>query len=394
MYALTDVEAQEHLAAGDRDEVEKRVVSAYRDLERRFDVMVCEGTDFAGSAPALDFDLNAALANGLGCPVLAVVVADSPDAAEAAVGVARESLESRGCELFGVVVNRVPRRRAWRRCASASGRPRATPPVYVLAEEPGLTRPTVGEVAAALGARLGRRVGRGASSREVAEVRVAAMSVEHFVADLRDGTLVIVPDDRGDILAASVAAAGAADLPAVAGIVLTGGYGLHPAMRRLAEGAPFPVLETDLRTDEAARGRRTPSRRRSPPQSDRKVATALSVFESAVDAFEVQERMALERPRRITPIMFEYELVERARSNRRHIVLPEGEDERVLRAADALLRRDVVDLTILGDRRRDARPRLRAGPRPGRRAAGRPALRRPTGSASPGSTTSCASTRE
>ena len=62
-------------AAGDRDEVEKRVVAAYRDLERGFDVMVCEGTDFAGSAPALDFDLNAALANGLGCPVLAVVVA-------------------------------------------------------------------------------------------------------------------------------------------------------------------------------------------------------------------------------------------------------------------------------------------------------------------------------
>jgi phosphate acetyltransferase len=46
--------------------------------------------------------------------------------------------------------------------------------------------------------------------------------------------------------------------------------------------------------------------------------------------------------------MFQYELLEQAKARRRHIVLPEGEDERVLRAADILLRRDVVDLTILG----------------------------------------------
>jgi phosphate acetyltransferase len=53
----------------------------------------------------------------------------------------------------------------------------------------------------------------------------------------------------------------------------------------------------------------------------------------------------------MTPIMFEYELIERAKAHPRRIVLPEGEDDRVLRAADILLRRRVVDLTILGDER-------------------------------------------
>jgi phosphate acetyltransferase len=47
-------------------------------------------------------------------------------------------------------------------------------------------------------------------------------------------------------------------------------------------------------------------------------------------------------------MMFEHQLVERARSDRKHIVLPEGEDDRILVAADRLLRRNVVDLTILG----------------------------------------------
>jgi phosphate acetyltransferase len=59
--------------------------------------------------------------------------------------------------------------------------------------------------------------------------------------------------------------------------------------------------------------------------------------------------MAIERPARMTPTMFEYDLVERAKADRRHVVLPEGDDERVLTAADILLRRGVVDLTILGN---------------------------------------------
>jgi phosphate acetyltransferase len=83
-------------------------------------------------------------------------------------------------------------------------------------------------------------------------------------------------------------------------------------------------------------------------EDGRKIATALGLFEAAVDKAELGRRLAVEQPERVTPIMFEYELIERAKSSRRHIVLPEGADERVLRAAEILLRRDVVDLTILG----------------------------------------------
>ena len=40
---------------------------------------------------------------------------------------------------------------------------------------------------------------------------------------------------------------------------------------------------------------------------------------------------------------------EQARSDRKHIVLPEGEDDRILKSAGRLLQRGVADLTILGD---------------------------------------------
>ena len=175
------------------------------------------------------------------------------------------------------------------------------------------------------------------------------MSVEHFLRDLTEGTLVIVPGDRPDILVASLASTVSGELPAVAGIVLTGGYELDPALRRLLEEAPFPVLEAPGETYAGGhRGQRRPAAagagRR--PQ-DRGGARRSSSH--GVDARELERQIALERPVRMTPTMFEYELVERARSDRRHIVLPEGDDERVLRAAEILLRRGVVDLTLLGD---------------------------------------------
>jgi phosphate acetyltransferase len=184
--------------------------------------------------------------------------------------------------------------------------------------------------------------------REVRDVRVAAMSVEHFIEDLTDGTFVIVPGDRPDILIACITSTLSSAFPGVSGIVLTGGYELNPAVRRLLEVAPFPVLEVQSPAYPTAAAVES-VRPAIAADDERKIATALGVFEAGVDTDELEERIALERPVRVTPKMFEYELVERAKSDKRHIVLPEGDDERVLRAADILLRRGVVDLTILGN---------------------------------------------
>lgn len=51
----------------------------------------------------------------------------------------------------------------------------------------------------------------------------------------------------------------------------------------------------------------------------------------------------------MSPVVFERQLIEQARANRRHVVLPEGEDDRILQAAHQLLKQGVAELTILGD---------------------------------------------
>jgi phosphate acetyltransferase len=345
MHALTAEEAHRMIAAGAHHELEQRVFDAYKLLERDYDVIVCEGTDFAGMLPALDFDLNATLANQLGAPVLVVLRGESVQGIASAVRVAKSSLARKNCTLFGVIVNRVPRDLlADMRTHSVTYDPGE--PMYVLTEDPALERPTLARIADELRAEV-LVAPDGSMQQEVREVRVAAMSVEHFLEDLVDGTLVIVPGDRGDIVLASLATSRFAGLPPVAGIMITGSYPAGPRIDALLREAPFAVLRTNERTypTAAAVHAVTPT---ITPRDEPKIATAIGVFEAGVDPRELAQRLAISRPRIRTPMMFEYELLERAKQQRRHIMLPEGEDERVLRAADILLRRDVVDLTILG----------------------------------------------
>jgi phosphate acetyltransferase len=346
MHGPTAEEVTALIAHGAHEEIEKQVLAAYRELESHCDFVVCEGTDFVGSTPALDFDLNANLANQLGCPVLVVIDGTASADVVEEVQLARELLQRKDCVLFGVIVNRVAAdavEEIEARLAPNTGQEW----VYVMPEHAELGYPSIGEIQTALGARSVLEV-EGMLDRDVREVRVAAMSVEHFIDDLADGTLVVVPADRSDIVVACLACSLSPSFPALSGLLLTGGYELSPSVRRLLENSPFPVLEVDERTHVAAAAISTvrPVLR---AENERKIATALGVFERSVDKLELQMRFMVERPTRMTPSMFEYELIERAKAARRHIVLPEGEDDRVLRAADILLRRRVVALTVLGD---------------------------------------------
>jgi phosphate acetyltransferase len=340
LHALDETEA----IALPYDEVRKRVVEAYKRLEAQCDFVLCEGSDFAGAAPALDFGRNADLANELDCPVLVVVRGASPPATAASVAAARSALAHKRCTVFGVVVNRVAPDLA--EAVAAAVAPAADGPVYVLPERTELARPTVADVAEHLDAAL-RGDRRGTMNRAVRDVRVGATSVEHFLEGLVDGTLVIVPPDRSDIVLASIASTLVPSVPAVSGLLLTGEVPVGETTERLLRDAPFPVLRVAQPTHLAA-GAVQEIRPHLRADDERAVATALGMFESAVDVAELEQRLAVERPRRRTPIMFEYELVERARSSPVRVVLAEGDDERVLLAAEILLRRRAVELTVLG----------------------------------------------
>jgi len=175
------------------------------------------------------------------------------------------------------------------------------------------------------------------------EKLVAAMEVPHFLDYVDDGCLIITPGDRSDIILASLLAAESGGYPRVAGLLLTGGMAPAPQLLRLLEGrdtskVPVFKVQDDTFTASLAVSQVRPTLL---PGDERKIAAALGLADTHIDANELRERLSLRHSRRITPLMFEYELVRRARSQRRHIVLPEGLDERILRAAEILSLRDV-----------------------------------------------------
>ena len=67
---------------------------------------------------------------------------------------------------------------------------------------------------------------------------------------------------------------------------------------------------------------------------------------------ELSEKLVTFEVDGITPRMFQYNLLKQARKERKHIVLPEGNDDRVLIAISRLQEMDVVDLTVIGSKKK------------------------------------------
>ncbi|TDB70841.1 phosphate acetyltransferase [Micromonospora sp. KC723] len=344
--ALTGVsyaEAAALAADGRREELISRIVERYRDLERRCPAVVVVGSDFAdggdGAGPR-ELAFNARLATEFGSVVVPVVdgFGQSAETVAATARGAYHDLVDLGATVLAVVANRVP---------GPMSLPELPVPAYAIPEVPAVSAPTVAEVATALGATL--LAGDDAAlGRDVLDYVVGAAHVPILLDHLTEGALVITPGDRADLLVAASAAHVAGQVP-LAGVVLTLGEPPDPRVMRLVEGlnTGFAVLSVpgdSYHTVEAS----SRIEGRPSPANPRKVEAALGAFEQNVDTVDLARRLRVSRSARVTPLMFEYDLIDRARATRRRLVLPEGTEERILRAAEILLRRGVAELTLLG----------------------------------------------
>jgi phosphate acetyltransferase len=350
MSGLTYAEVHELTAAGRTDELVSRVVERFRALQRDCDAVLCVGSDFTDVSTPTEFAMNLRLAENLGAAVLAVVSGrrKSADEVVASVRYARDTLASAGAAVVAVVANRVDPLEIEAAHAALQADDSDAPPAYLVPFDAILVEPSVAEVSAEIGARV--VVGTPDElDRDVRGVVVAAATLPTVLDHLVDGALVLTPGDRSEIVLGMLAAAMSATAPHISGLLLTTGLVPDPRMQRILDGlaphTPILAVDTDTFTTAQAVGR---VQGHLTARSARKITAALGALERHVDVEELAKRIELTRSRRVTPLMFEYDLVERARADRRHIVLPEGTDERVLRAAEIVLRRGVAAVTLLG----------------------------------------------
>ena len=334
----------------DPDAAMERIVERYHRVAATCDVVLVVGSDYTDVGAPAEFAVNARIAANIGSPVLLVLNGYGRDAEQlrTAAELATAELRANHGSLFAVIANRVDRDAP---DAVAKALRRADVPAYAIPEQPLLSAPSVAALIDACGARL-LSGDEALLTREVSGQVIAAMTLPHVLDHLFEGALVVTPGDRPEIVLGVLTAHVSANFPQMSGIVLTGGLELPAQVRKLLDGLaiPLPIAATPLDTY-AASTLMSNRRGRLDKDSPRKVATALALFAEHVDGDALLDRLEVARTQAVTPLMFEHQLIDTAVADRRHIVLPEGEDERILRAADILLRRRVADLTLLGDPR-------------------------------------------
>ncbi|MER6331813.1 phosphate acetyltransferase [Streptomyces sp. NPDC001034] len=329
------------------DELVSALVDRFHLLARDYDVVLVLGTDFAATQLPDELALNARLANEFGAPVLPVVGGrgQNAESVRAEVRNAYRAYQGLGCDVLAMIANRVAREdrdEIAERLAS-----RLPVPCYVLPDEPALSAPTIAQIAQVLDAKVLLGDDSGLARDALGFVFGGAM-LPNLLTALTPGCVVITPGDRADLVVGALAAH-SAGTPPIAGMLLTldevPSKEILTLAARLAPGTPvLSVRGNSFLTAErlfSLEGRMTAA-------TPRKAETALGLFERHVDTAQLASLISATSGDRVTPMMFEHKLLERARADRRRVVLPEGTEERVLHAAEVLMRRGVCDLTLLG----------------------------------------------
>lgn len=339
------------------------IVSAYRALREQCDAIVVVGSDYTDVAAPTELSTNARIAANLDSPVLLVVggrdMADQEvlgqssarDASELAkvveLGVAE--LHEEHASVLATLINRADAEALESIVAAVGAVVPEGSAVWAIPEEPMLVAPPVSEVMRAVDGHLVRG-SEELLSREVTQIVIAGMSMTNVLPRLLEGSVVVIAADRAETLLAVSIAHEAEGFPTLGAIVLNGDFDLSEDVERLLDGvgAVLPVIRTPHGTFETAQ-RVVHSRGLLTEESPVKFDTALALFHEHVDTQDLRERLRLHRGSVRTPAMFAYELFSRAAQADAHIVLPEGNDDRILRAASTLLARGVARLTLLGE---------------------------------------------
>ncbi|HCY87412.1 MAG TPA: phosphate acetyltransferase [Desulfobacteraceae bacterium] len=351
MYGITQAEADSLLSMGKKGEVLDRIIEKYNEAQQECEFILCEGTDFVSSTAGVEFDINATIIKNLSCPVLLVADAHEKPMEEVSMltSLTLESLESKGCNVIGTIINRVApsEKEAILEHFHATGR-FTNQLIYAVPEEEVLSKPTLSEVADALDAKV--LCGHKQLYRHARQFTVAAMQLRNLLSRIEHGTLVITPGDRADVIVACMATLSSASIENISGIILTGGLEPEKPIWDLIQGFSGMVPLLSVADDTFQTAVKVEKLRADiSPYDERKITRALALFEQHIDIDKLGNKVITTDSTIVTPKMFEYDLLCKARTFKKRIVLPEGTEDRILRAVETLLRREIVDITLLGN---------------------------------------------
>ena len=349
-YAFTRSELLDLLNDDKEDEVINSILNKYKKLEEKNDFVIVEGTDFSDHGAVIEMDLNVLIAKNLGIPVIIVSGGIDRSLEEFIQGfrLTYDSFTNKEVEVIAVIANKVQEKNV---DIIINGIGENLPKSLLINAIPvnsKLNNPTIHEISQALEAEV--LFGEEFLNSTTGEIKVGAMQLSHFLNHLTDEAVVITPSDRSDILLGTLQANISSRYPTVSGIILTGDMDLSPSVIELITGLEkiVPILKVKGGTFGIA-SKLGSIRSHIYAENKNKIKLSINTFEKYVDIETLSDKLITYKGTNIlTPRMFQYNLLKRAKQSRKHIVLPEGSDDRILTAASQLQKLDIVDLTILG----------------------------------------------
>ncbi len=345
-----DIDYVENMIASKRtDELINELIEKFKKLEESYDFVLCEGIRRAFLTSTIDYDLNMLLAQNFGSSIINIINAKDKSVQDIYenILIERENLLSHECSHFATFVNRFDEKNYLELKEKLKD---DDSNIYILKEIKELDIPTIEDVVEVLDAKM-KLCFENCNTRVVRGFKIAAHGVDNFLNCMEEDDLIIVPADRSDIILGIIGAFYSKEFPKISAILLVSKMELHPNIQKIISGLKnynIPILSVPTDSYQSAKNlSRIYSKLRV--SSERKIALALGLFNSSVDVKAIEERIQTQQSEVMTPMMFEYKLFEKARQNRKKIVLPESLDERILRAVEIILRRDVADIVLLGD---------------------------------------------
>ncbi len=351
-FAITKSQLIKKKNKGKIGDVLDLIIEKFKHLEERFDFVLVEGTSFSGEGTAIELDMNVLIAKNLGIP--AIIVGSGVDKTLEefldSEYLAYDSFKNKEVEVLAFIANKIQPENLK---LAEDGLRSVLPKEVLVSAIPAISsldNPTVKEIVEELDAKV--LFGKDYINNEVGSFSVGAMQLRNYLLHLKENALVITPGDRADIILGALQANESVNYPTVSGIVLTGNILPEDSILKLIEGldSVVPIISVDGGTYRIT-NKIGSIKSKIYAENKHKIETSISTFEKYVDLDDLSNKLSAFEADGMTPKMFQYNLVKRAKQHRKHIVLPEGDDDRIIIATSRLLAMDVVDISVIGNRK-------------------------------------------
>ena len=350
-YAYKHNEVVELLSEGKTDDVIHKVIKKYKKLEAKYDYVLVEGTDFSGEGGFTELDVNLMIAKNLGIPALIVGSGNGKKKKDFVntMQLTYKSFIKKEVDVIGIIANKIEVDEVNYIQQELEKSFPENLQINVIPKIDFLAYPTVREVLQALEGKV--LFGEQFLDNAIGSYSTGAMQLRNYLTRIRENALVVTPGDRADIILGALQANASTNYPKIAGIVLTGSLLPEESITKLIEGvqSTVPIISVKGGTF-GITNKIGAVKSKIYASHNKKILLSLDTFDTYVNAEGLTNTLTSYNSVKLTPSMFQYNLLQKARAYKKHIVLPEGDDERIITAAARLQLLDIVDLTLLGDR--------------------------------------------